>query len=87
MTKNLNLIFVVVGGGGGYLHTVEHMVQSTFQIILITFKHKPYNSYFEFYRKRILTKNQNLIFWGGGGGRVQGQCIKERGEWERQSNN
>ena len=41
-----------------------------------------------------LTKNPNLIFYGGGGGGgegggggVQGQGIKDRGERGRQSNN
>ena len=57
--------------------------------MLITFKHKPYNSCFEFSSNRILTKNPNLIFFGrargGGGGGVQGQGIKERGERGRQS--
>ena len=34
-----------------HLHTVEHVVQSIFQNMLTTFKHKPYNSYFEFSSK------------------------------------
>ena len=34
-----------------HLHTVEHAVQSTFQNMLITLKHKPYISYFEFSSK------------------------------------
>ena len=46
-----------------HLHNVEHVVRSTFRIMLITFKHKPYNSNFEFTRKRI----QIWIFFGGVG--------------------
>ena len=62
--------------------------------MLITFKHKPYNSYFEFSSKWILTKIQIWLFClvvvvggGGGGGNVQDQGIKERGEQGKQSNN
>ena len=61
----------VKGIKSNYLHNVENVVQSTFQNVLITFKHRPYNSYFEFSSKRVLTKNPNLIFFlffveGGG---------------------
>ena len=55
-----------------YLHNVEHVVLSTFRNMLITFEHKPCDSNFELYIKRILTKNPNLkkkILGGRGGGR------------------
>ena len=52
-----------------HLHTVEHVVQSTFQNLLITFEAQ---TYFEFSSKCILTKNPNLIFcWGGWRGGVE----------------
>ena len=52
--------------------------------MLITVKHKPYNSNFEFFSKRILKKNPNLIFFapgggGGGGWRRGGERERERG--------
>ena len=48
--------------------------------MLITVKHKPYNSNFEFFSKRILKKNPNLIFFapGGGGGGGGGEGARER---------
>ena len=73
-----------------HLHTVENVVQSTFQNMSTTFLHKPYNPYFEFSSKRILTKNPYLIFffWGGvGQGGIQGQGIKETGGRGRQNDN
>ena len=49
--------------------------------MLITFKHKPCNSYFELCSKSILTKNLNLEFFCfvlcvcGGGGAVGGELF------------